>query len=98
MDGEKVGGKVRVEVFRVGLDVANGERVQWVVEGGKYKASFLLSSGDAEEEGLLVAETVVPGFEFEDHDFLTHERARELLTAEQMREVEWLVRPADAKN
>lgn len=93
-DGEeKVGGTVRAEVFTVGLDVAKGERVQWIVEGGKYKASFMLPDGHGEEEGgLLVAETVVPGFEFEDHDFLTDERAAQLLKSEQLEEVKWLLR------
>ena len=86
MKGEEVTGKARVEVFTVGLDVEKGERVKWVVNGGKYKASYLLA-----EEGMLIAETVVPGFEFEDHDFLTEERAEQILTAEQREELKWLM-------
>jgi predicted cupin superfamily sugar epimerase len=35
---------------------------------------------------------VVPGFEFADHDFLTEERFKELLSEEQVGELEWLVR------
>jgi predicted cupin superfamily sugar epimerase len=45
----------RVETFVVGKDVAAGERMVWVVEGGKYKASFLLDGGE-EGEGLLISE------------------------------------------
>lgn len=71
-----------VETFVVGRDVSGGERVQWVVEGGCWKGSFLLpssGSGEGEEGGLLVSETVVPGFEYEDHEFLSKERAGEVL-------------------
>lgn len=84
----------RVETFVVGADVEKGERVQWIVEGGKYKASFLLEceSKDGRQEPLLISETVVPGFEFKDHDFLTMERFERLLGEEQRRELEWLVR------
>ncbi|CZT06407.1 hypothetical protein WAI453_006206 [Rhynchosporium graminicola] len=35
-------GQYRLESFIVDNDVRNGERLQWVVEGGKFKASFLL--------------------------------------------------------
>ena len=52
------GEKARIETFVVGHDIHGGEKVQWLVEGGKYKASFLLP--DAEErsgsEGLLISE------------------------------------------
>jgi predicted cupin superfamily sugar epimerase len=41
--------KVRIESFVVGRDVARGERLQWIVEGGKYKASFLLDVEDGLE-------------------------------------------------
>ena len=46
------GGKKRVETFVVGPDVLNGEKVQWIVEGGKYKASFLLPDNEDEEGGM----------------------------------------------
>ena len=73
----------RVETFMVGKDVSKGEKLQWVVEGGRYKASYLLpdtgnpsqaggEDGEGESEaGLLISETVIPGFEYSDHDFLT---------------------------
>ena len=36
------GRKVAVESFVVGAGIERGERLQWVVDGGKYKASYLL--------------------------------------------------------
>ncbi|EMD64561.1 hypothetical protein COCSADRAFT_89921 [Bipolaris sorokiniana ND90Pr] len=80
----------RVESFVVGMDFAAGEKSVWVVEGGKYKASFLLEG--AEGERLLISETVIPGFEYSDHDFLTLEGFRKIVTPEQAEELEWLVR------
>lgn len=59
------GRKVAVESFVVGGDIERGERLQWVVEGGKYKASYLLpdTGTDGEDyangegtEGLLISE------------------------------------------
>lgn len=44
-------GKAPVETFAVGGDVGTGERMQWVVEGGKYKGSFI-----EDQEGLLISE------------------------------------------
>jgi hypothetical protein len=92
----RAGAKARVETFVVGGDlVGAGERVQWIVEGGKYKASFLLEDGKGdggEDTGCLISETVVPGFEFADHDFLKMERAECLLTREQLEEMAWMVR------
>jgi hypothetical protein len=35
---------------------------------------------------------VIPGFEYSDHDFLTMEKFKELVTEEQAEELEWLVR------
>ena len=91
----------RVETFIVGKDVARGEKVQWIVEGGKYKASYLLpDSGSVEElwdsergskNGLLISETVVPGFEFSDHDFLTAKRFVEVVGKERVAEMGWLL-------
>jgi hypothetical protein len=46
----------RIETFVVGPDVANGERLQWIVEGGKYKASYLLPDEHGETEGLFISE------------------------------------------
>ena len=93
------GGGKRIETFTVGPDVANGEKLQWIVEGGKFKASFLLpddasSSNEKTSGGLLISETVVPGFEFCDHDFLNAEDFRKLVTPEKADELAWLVRKA----
>lgn len=124
-------GRARVETFVVGQDVEKGERLQWVVGGGKYKSSFLLpveGGGEEEEEALLISEvskkerermgrdeggkgeeegggrgrrlwtlltggqTVVPGFEFEDHDFMRPERLEALVTKEQADEMRWMLR------
>ena len=74
--------KCKVESFIVGLDIANGEKLQWIVEGGKFKSSFLLPDSDESNEsagGLLISETVVPGFEFCDHDFLTEDGLENLV-------------------
>ena len=86
----------RVETFVVGHDVAAGERLQWVVDGGIWKASFLLpdheGTGDAVSGGLLISETVVPGFEFADHEFLSMDKCKALLPESHVKELEWLVR------
>lgn len=126
-----VDGKAPVESFIVGHNVLDGERLQWIVEGGKYKASFLLpDKGSDTSDGLLISEvrvilhlcvrvalgvsarlvsllphpssptrpsltnsaiaqTVVPGFEFKDHDFLTASSFKELRVPD---ELSWLVR------
>ncbi|SMQ46008.1 unnamed protein product [Zymoseptoria tritici ST99CH_3D7] len=97
-DGKEDGrwnGKARVESFIVGQNVQAGERLQWIVDGGKYKCSFLLpdkEGGEDSEEGLLISETVVPGFEFCDHDFLTRERMEALVSEEQREEMGWMLR------
>ncbi len=51
-------GKARIETFVVGHDIHAGERMQWMVEGGKYQASFLLPDreGGSESRGLLISE------------------------------------------
>ncbi|BCS19214.1 uncharacterized protein APUU_12042A [Aspergillus puulaauensis] len=82
-----------------------GERLQWCVEGGDYKASYLLPEDDSsglmdevgnekqlQSGGLLISETAVPGFEAADHEFLTHETMEKLLTPEQVKELQWLLR------
>lgn len=58
-----------IKSFRVGFDYANGEVSQWVVPGGVYKASFLLPNKEF-NNGLLISEVVVPGFDFDDHMFM----------------------------
>ncbi|OAQ23613.1 hypothetical protein K457DRAFT_147050 [Linnemannia elongata AG-77] len=80
--------------FVVGHDIGKGEKVTWTVEGGVWKASFLLqpSAGQDNNEGLLITETVVPGFEYSDHEFLSVEKSKELLTATDAKALEWLVK------
>ncbi|KAI4101282.1 MAG: hypothetical protein L6R37_005025 [Teloschistes peruensis] len=119
-DEEEHAKPVRVETFVVGQNVDKGERLQWMVEGGKYKASNLLSDQEGEskhnsEEGLLISEvrflsllqvthqwelfpdftlwlqTVVPGFDFADHDFMPRSRLAELVSEKQNKELEWLL-------
>lgn len=51
---DEPGEKKRVESFVVGHDVADGEKSVWIVEGGKFKASYLLDG--AEGERLLISE------------------------------------------
>lgn len=90
-------GKARVETFIVGHDVEKGERLQWIVDGGKYKSSFLLPLEGEEKdgEGLLISETVVPGFEYSDHDFMRVERLEALVKKEQADEMRWMLRKDD---
>ncbi|MCJ1401026.1 hypothetical protein MMC11_004238 [Xylographa trunciseda] len=92
-DQTGIGPTATVETFVVGHNIDKGERLQWLVEGGKYKASFLLpdSEDGNESEGLLISETVVPGFEFQDHDFLPATVLHDLVTAEQENELRWLL-------
>ncbi|KAL1297821.1 hypothetical protein AAFC00_006350 [Neodothiora populina] len=99
--------KARVETFVVGLAVERGERIQWIVEGGKYKASYLLEDLDDDGNkgqgggeggssgGLLISETVVPGFEYGDHDFMREDRLDALVTKEQADELRWMLRKDD---
>ncbi|KAM0746031.1 hypothetical protein T439DRAFT_330223 [Meredithblackwellia eburnea MCA 4105] len=63
----------------MGEDTANGEVRQLVVEGGWWKASEIpmmdlegLKDGQGEKVGCLISEVVVPGFHWEDHQFLSH--------------------------
>ena len=51
-------GQARVETFVVGQNIEEGEKLQWIVEGGKFKASFLLPDKDSDvsREGLLISE------------------------------------------
>ncbi|KEQ60084.1 uncharacterized protein M437DRAFT_54982 [Aureobasidium melanogenum CBS 110374] len=90
--------KARVETFIVGQNVEKGEKLQWIVDGGKYKSSFLLPLEDEDptnNEGLLISETVVPGFEYSDHDFMRIERLEALVTKEQADEMRWMLRKDD---
>lgn len=63
-----------IKSFIVGFNHAAGEVSQWVVPGGVYKASFLLpldiERGESKDDHLMISEVVVPGFEYDDHEFL----------------------------
>ena len=89
------GKEKRIETFIVGHNVAKGEKLQWIVEGGKFKASYLLpdEEGGRESQGLLISETVVPGFEFCDHDFLSPEGLSDIVSPEKAEELKWLLSP-----
>jgi predicted cupin superfamily sugar epimerase len=85
----------RIETFIVGPDIERGEKLQWIVEGEKYKASYLLpdEDGGVHSQGLLISETVVPGFEFCDHDFLSRQGLEELIGTQKAEELSWLLSP-----
>ncbi|VUC22666.1 unnamed protein product [Clonostachys rosea] len=88
----------RLETFVVGSNIEGGERLSWVVEGGVWKASFLLPSEETDsQEGLLISETVVPGFDYLDHEFLTPEAFNGLLPEDTAPKLEWLVRGQEEK-
>lgn len=86
----------RVKTFVVGFNTSKGEVDQWVVPGGVYKASFLLpldeEAGESAEDHLLISEIVVPGFEFEDHNFMANQEVLEGLVGEKKaEELKWLL-------
>ncbi|OHE92962.1 hypothetical protein CORC01_11755 [Colletotrichum orchidophilum] len=86
-----------VESFVVGGNVGAGERLQWTVEGGDYKASFVLpdEGGDKDassSEGLLITEVAVPGWEPCDQNFLTRGKLVELVGEEKAQGLEWLIK------
>ncbi|TVY29637.1 Uncharacterized protein LHYA1_G001014 [Lachnellula hyalina] len=94
------GDEKRIESFVVGKDIEKGEKLQWIVEGGKFKASYLLpdeEGGTESQGGLLISETVVPGFEYCDHDFLPEEGLRELVGRKKAEELSWLLSPLGKK-
>ena len=43
----------------------------------------------------LILQVVVPGFDFGDLDFLRRDKMEELLTAEQVRELSWMLKPSE---
>ena len=97
---DEKGDEKRVESFTVGHNVAKGERLQWIVEGGKFKASYLLpdEEGGDSSHGLLISETVVPGFEFCDHDFLSGGGLEKLVGSAKAEELKWLLSPLGKDN
>ncbi|KAK5046452.1 hypothetical protein LTR84_008255 [Exophiala bonariae] len=91
-------GRVHVDTFMVGQDIFNGEDLQWVITGGKFKATFLIpdeDDGPESVDGLLISETVIPGFEYADHDFLRAEEFVDYLDQEQQEELKWLLKPEE---
>lgn len=86
----------RVESFVVGHNFERGEKLQWVVEGGVWKASFLLADddddGQSTSDGLLISETVVPGFEYADHEFLSQEGLDQVVPETKAKALQWLVK------
>ena len=61
----EAGQKARIETFLVGQNVLGGERLQWMVDGNKYKASFLLpdvEGGNVSHDGLLISEVILHYF------------------------------------
>lgn len=92
---DEEGAEKRIETFVVGQNVAEGEKLQWIVDGGKFKASYLLpdEEGGKDSQGLLISETVVPGFEYCDHDFLSPKGLKELVGSEKAGELSWLLSP-----
>ncbi|TNY21203.1 RmlC-like cupin domain-containing protein [Rhodotorula diobovata] len=83
------GTKPQVRHVVMGEDAGRGELRQLVVEGGWWKASEVpdedLREARAEEgdkgldaTGCLISEVVVPGFSFDDHEFLTRKGLVEL--------------------
>ncbi|KAF2422843.1 hypothetical protein EJ08DRAFT_640570 [Tothia fuscella] len=100
-DGAK-GKHWRIETLAVGRDLAKGENMQWIVDGGVWKTSFLLENEDGGEHsatidctscgGCLISETVIPGFEFADHEFLDKNTLNDLVGVETATDLSWLVR------
>ncbi|QLQ79961.1 hypothetical protein HG537_0C06100 [Torulaspora globosa] len=80
----------RVKSFKVGFDYANGEVSQWVVPGEVYKASFLIPN-DEFSNSLLISEVVVPGFDFEDHKFMSEDELLELVGKEKADKLKFLL-------
>ncbi|CDR41872.1 CYFA0S08e01024g1_1 [Cyberlindnera fabianii] len=78
--------------FIVGFNHSKGEVSQWVVPGGVWKASFLLPLKDEEDpnDHLLISEVVVPGFEYDDHEFLPNEKLIELVGEEKAKDLMFL--------
>ena len=79
-----------MEEFAVGPDVERGERIMWVVDGGVWKSSQM-AEGE-EEEGLLISEVVVPGFDYRDHEFMSWDQLVEVVGAERAEAWRRLVR------
>jgi uncharacterized protein len=44
---------------------------------------------------MMPLQTVIPGFEYSDHDFMTRETLEDLLTDEEVNEMSWLLRKCE---
>jgi predicted cupin superfamily sugar epimerase len=82
-----------VEIFKVGFNVENGEKTQWVVEPNTYKGCYLINDQNEESNNdcLWVSEVVVPGFDFEDMKFLNKDDLTSKLGTEQAEKFEFLI-------
>ncbi|KAG7093113.1 hypothetical protein E1B28_009398 [Marasmius oreades] len=71
------GSPLKIEKKILGTDTANGESRLIVVDPGVWKFARLLPEDLKDEarakEGCLMTMLLVPGFDFEDHEFLTAE-------------------------
>lgn len=85
-------GSGEIESFVVGHGA--GERLMWVVEGGVWKASYMLAEEGEEEEGdgLLISEVVVPAWTLEQHRFLDEEELRRLVGEERAAKLRGLLK------
>lgn len=83
-----------VKSFVVGFNHSKGEVSQWVVPGGVWKASFLIPSDESghghEDDHLLISEVVVPGFEYDDHQFLPDDKLVDLVGEQRANELSFL--------
>ncbi|KKY25170.1 hypothetical protein UCRPC4_g01976 [Phaeomoniella chlamydospora] len=100
--------RARIETFTVGPDIEAGEKLQWIVEGGKFKASFLLPDDDDDDDrpdsssggpfsanGCLITEVVTPGFEYSDHDFMTRQQLEDLVDERDFAELSQFLRKGE---
>ncbi|KDQ64841.1 hypothetical protein JAAARDRAFT_167525 [Jaapia argillacea MUCL 33604] len=97
----------RIEKKIMGTNTAAGEQLQLLVGTGVWKMSRILpdelASAKTEEEkervGCLITEVVVPGFDWEDHQFLTTTSLRQMFEGVEggeakLKDLEPFVKPA----
>uniref|UniRef100_A0A0K3CEM1 BY PROTMAP: gi/472582553/gb/EMS20231.1/ DUF985 and Cupin, RmlC-type domain protein [Rhodosporidium toruloides NP11] gi/647399127/emb/CDR43612.1/ RHTO0S08e03488g1_1 [Rhodosporidium toruloides] n=1 Tax=Rhodotorula toruloides TaxID=5286 RepID=A0A0K3CEM1_RHOTO len=86
------GAEPEIKHVVMGSDSSKGEVRQLFVEGGWWKASELpeedlkAGEGDKEHTGCLISEVVVPGFDFEDHKFLSKQELLSLFNGNEQAE------------
>ncbi|KAF7594142.1 hypothetical protein BBP40_009991 [Aspergillus hancockii] len=82
-----------LESFTVGHDNNRGERLQWFVGGGSYSALFLLpDQTEQDDTRLLISETIIPGFEYKNYEFLRAQDLREKVDEDVFESTRWLLR------